>query len=99
VGVRNMKYHIILVYAAMVALMVLMPMNRTVTASSALLDDFYQAYPAPVTKPYICLQPQGFPDENNNQKQAAAAALGLYLGLKKATAPKDETDSVNMLCI
>jgi hypothetical protein len=48
-----MKYHIILVYAAMVALMVLMPMNRTVTASSALLDDFYQAYPAPVTKPYI----------------------------------------------
>ena len=93
-----MTYKRISVYLMIFVFIVLLPMDEANTASSETIRA-YQAYPAPMTKPYICFEPQGYQDENINQKQAVAAALGLYLGLNKATAPKNKRDFMNMLCI
>gem|GEM_PF-5494367 len=48
----------------------------------------HTSYPLPITKPNICNLPLGgMNDPYINQKQAMAAALGLYLGVKKANPP------------
>lgn len=55
-------------------------------------DVYYNSYPIPMAKPYnLCsLKSGGINDPHINQKQAMVAALGLYLGVKKASPPTPE---------
>lgn len=59
----------------------------------------YEQYPKPSSKPYQCSKSEVINDISINQKQVAAAALGLYFGLKQATAPHTNTKELNSLCI
>ena len=87
----------ILIAAAM------MPSSQNVNATpNETLLGAYQAYPAPISKPLYCPPTTEVKYETNfNEKQAAAAALGLYLGAVLATAPQKTTQSgVNKnLCV
>lgn len=68
----------------------MMPSSENVNANTSIADAMsYQAYPLPASKPAICMKAKEVGDETNiTQKQAAAAALGLYFGLKQATVPQ-----------
>ncbi len=84
------------------------PMGQSSVALSSgafgLLDGF-KSYPMPNNKPsYVCNEQE----ESNNvyeqaylsQKQAAAAALGLYFGVKHANAPQLEKEqTVKYMCL
>jgi hypothetical protein len=61
----------------------------------------YQAYPMPHLKPNQCSSHAEVENEVYlSQKQAAAAALGLYFGLKHATAPHlDKQKMVPSICL
>lgn len=60
------------------------------------------SYPVPSSKPYQCTYKSQKADHDNiSKKQAVAAALGLYFGVKHATAPEEvkEKDTVAHLCV
>lgn len=62
------------------------PSTEAVKASARSALVGYQAYPTPSVKPVTCEKGQ-INEINMDKRQAAAAALGLFLGLKTATAP------------
>lgn len=86
------------VFYSVLAMALVMPMSNSVNANSSMMTD-YQAYPTPVLKPLNCTNSMEMHDENYiNQRQAAAAALGLYLGIKQATAPQVKSEEKTNLC-
>lgn len=86
------------IYVALVMAMV-MPISQDVNANSSLDMGEYQAYPIPLLKPLDCISNTEVMHENYiGKKQAAAAALGLYLGIKQATAPQTTSEEKQNLC-
>jgi hypothetical protein len=67
--------------------MLLFPIEKTVALNGMNLNS-YHSYPMPNSKPDQCSSSLEVSNEAYlNKKQAAAAALGLYFGIKHATAP------------
>ena len=58
-------------------------------------------YPVPLSKPYQCTSEIGQENTNDNisKKQAIAAALGIYFGVKHANTPHIETNNLTSLCV
>lgn len=97
VGYRDMKL-LKTSFAVVGFLWASLHVGQDVQAYSSHQMNDYTAYPLPVEKPaQSCVS--GDKNDDLDQKQAAAAALGLYLGLKIATAPSgyqtDETEFTN----
>lgn len=72
--------------------MICLPLGHTSMASLSIQSlDGYAAYPKPSHKPLQCIRTGKDNQKTHayiNKKQAVVTALGLYLGLKKATAQK-----------
>lgn len=69
-------------------------------ATSNLESLSYEQYPKPLSKPYQCSKSSEVTyDMYLNKKQIAAAALGLYFGIKQATAPQIKTKDLKSLCV
>ncbi len=71
--------------------MVCLPLGHALNASLSKVSlNRYVAYPKPLHKPLQCMEIRKDNQQNAdiNKKQAVVTALGLYLGLKKATAPE-----------
>lgn len=59
----------------------------------------YYSYPVPLSKPSQCaFNRTEDKHENIDQKQAVVAALGIYFGVKHATAPQFKKDIKTDLC-
>ena len=89
------------IVCGVLAIAVLMPISHDVNATSAQENlANYQAYPTPVTKPFVCSSSKEDikNDSHVSKKQAAVAALGLYLGLKQAVAAQDTLKEQQNLC-
>lgn len=94
-----MKFARKTIFYAATVLAFAVPINHNVNAaSSSQLQSSYQAYPTPAMKPQLCMKQEMRDETYIDKKQAAAAALGLYLGIRQATAPKTEQDKKN-LCV
>ncbi len=78
---------------------IFLPQGQAPMASSTLLNTGYMAYPKPLQKPLECTYKDSINHENFDKKQAAAIALGLYLGMKKATAPETIKVQKQTLCV
>ena len=80
------------------------PMGHSSVALSSnteLLDGF-TAFPKPNEKPsYVCNEQEGQINETYlGQKQAAAAALGLYFGVRHANAPQLKKENLTQyICL
>lgn len=91
---KHVKF--LLIY--MVAICVIfLPQGKAPMASSNGVPVAYQAYPKPSSKPLQC-DVEFSAYENYDKKQAVVAALGLYLGVKQATAPNTRIKYTN-LCV
>ncbi len=77
-----------LVVGCFAMVLMIFPTEKTVALNGMDLNS-YHSYPMPNVKPSQCSSSSEV--KNNeayiNKKQAAAAALGLYFGIKHATAP------------
>lgn len=80
---------------------ILLPQGSTLMASSTALPKEYSAYPKPLGKPYECVSSSMVKEEQYiDKKQALAAMVGLYFGVKHATAPQEiQKESVAELCV
>lgn len=93
-----MKNNFLIIY--MVAIVVgFLHLAGDLNATSNLESLSYEQYPKPLSKPYQCSNIEVKNDIHLNQKQVAAAALGIYFGIKQATAPQIKTQNLNSLCI
>ncbi len=80
---------------------VFLPQGSASMASSKLSLNGYTSYPAPVSKPFQCSSNDNTESKHEvdiDQKQAAAMALGIYLGIKQATAPQNKIE-ITELCV
>ena len=75
---------------SVVTIAFVMPISQDVNATSSFKVSQYQAFPSPTVKPKICTNIADSSDKNyiNKKQAAAAAAMGLYLGIKQAIAPQ-----------
>lgn len=93
-------------YAAMFALFLcflMAPMGQSsvaLSSGSGLLDGF-TPFPVPNNKPYQCQEQEELSHEAYlNKKQAAAAALGLYFGVRHANAPQLKKEQmIEYICL
>lgn len=78
-----------------------LPQGPALKATSISDMASYTPYPKPVSKPYQCYSnyQEKTDAQNISAKQAAAAALGLYFGVKHANAPQIKKEDLNGLCI
>lgn len=86
------------VYGVLIAVC-FVPAGQAVNATTSGQSlDAYSAYPTPAAKPFLCVKKEMHDEMYINEKQAAATALGLYLGLRQATAPQQKA-KVNNSCV
>jgi len=93
---NGIKFYILFILATM---LINFHSDQGVAAMSDVSIVGYMAYPTPISKPPRCVKESKTDHENINQKQAIAVALGLYLGVKKATSPTTKQDDMNKLCV
>lgn len=95
-----LKMKTILVVACFMLGTIFFPLEKTAALSNMHLNA-YHAFPMPDVKPDQCsARTEVNYEAYLGQKQAAAAALGLYFGIKHATAPQlNKEKMVPYICL
>ena len=89
------------IICSVMAFAAMMPLGHQVNATLPDAQVAYQAYPTPSEKPAINACQTKTAEDNSyiSDRQAAVAALGLYLGIKRATAPQEQNKPTYSTCV